>query len=113
MTRVTLDRLASDLSALDPRELVYVLSRSLPGYVPHEGEPEISESRFFLGVWSVVDGDQSVDIVAYPDEAEYGDVIGPDWGFCQAVNSSLPDISFVSNFKRGLSPLDGGKISMT
>lgn len=113
MNRSDLDALAGKLCALDSRELVYVLARSLPEFEPYQGEPGVEASGLFLGAYSQENGEIAIEIVAYPDPGECGDQLGPNYGFAQRTSSEFRGVDYVSNFKHCLSPVSGVKVHLT
>ena len=108
-----LSELARKISALEERDLIYVLSRVLPEFSPYESHPVTDLSGFFLGAFRCQRGTVEIDIVAYPDLDEYGDDPGPDWGLCQRTPSEVKGLEYVSNVKNCLSPFDGRRLHLT
>lgn len=113
MDQARLQALAEQLASLDQRELVYVIARSLPTFEPYRSDPQVDRSGFFLGAFAVQQGGTTIDVVAYPDPAEYGHDLGPDWGLVQRAPSEVGGLDYVSNFKQCLSPLNGGKVDLS
>ena len=113
MSKKDLKALAQELAQLAERELVFVLSKALPGFHPFDDEPSVERSGLFLGAFEVSDGKTSLAIVAYPDPEAQGEDPGPDWGLCQSWESEIAGVDYVSNCKACLSPLDGRKIGLT
>ena len=114
MSLEELEKLAGQMASIDQRELVFVLSKILPEFIPFDCEPGINRSGFFLGVFRELDGDIDIAIVAYPDSEAYGSgELGPDWGLCQSRSCEFSCIEYISNFKQCLSPISKEKICLT
>ena len=116
-------RLSEQLARLPVEELVAVLRDVFAARLPFPEEAAFCRSRFYLGTahsdllsdpgaaeaW----GPWQTDAVAYPNPAEWGDSLGPDYGLCQAGTCMGCGTAVRSNVKGGVCPVCGAAVWMT
>jgi hypothetical protein len=115
--------LAEHLRRLPVEELVSVLQDVFASRLPFPNETAFCRNRFFLGVASSdLESDKgepeswgpwTIEAVAYPDPAHYGDTLGPDWGLCQSGACCNCDVRACSNVKNGICAICGATVYMT
>jgi hypothetical protein len=111
------------LSSLPVERLVDILRRVFAVKQPAPEESAFCRNRFYLGTaWSYLESDEGepprwgsweFDAVAYVDQAQYGDGLGPDYGLCQGGSCETCGISTRSNVKQGLCPICAAHVYMT